>query len=1291
MKHLLPRTIAVLLCLCFLIGGIPAASASITSEKPATKGSYPVPAFRSQPIWEKIERGIPLAISHKSDWRNFPENSLLGFNSCINMGVDIIEVDFHVTKDGVPVALHDDNLRRMTNADTLIYIHEITWAQAKKYALEDGMGNKGENYILTAEDAKVLNSLPTYKSTVGTAKAGGTMPIARFDSVLELVNKQALLLMDKITTAEPFSYAYVCAKEWDMLDYVLFKGNYTITQLEPWFAAGAALWNKKHPTEPITAEDVKTSIVFEYNNTKPANIQALMDAGVRVIGLTAGVNASNESHMRNTLVPFCREKGIYLRCNTGDPSYMGTNAKVDSEIGWAELFDIGYTGVMTDRPGPLVNYIQERYRIRPASDRIDAEHFTNFNQDTYGFTVPEDWNSGKNKTVDNLTSKDTLTYANIEFDGTENILTAKAKGSNCSITVYLDGTATTNKVGTLKFNSSGYASTHVKIKPVTPGNHTVYLKFSGTVSLDQFRFTRGLYFGFSNERLARFRYQDKLYGSINYDTGNWFPRPASMSSAKLDNTAGTMSVNLTAGGNHYIQTGSVVGDRPLHYIPQTGDHFQIRLKISNAMPNDAATTMTAGIVYSTASSTDFSYGDRVVQTITKSQLNGEYFTITLPMNAAFTGATEITGFRLYFTNLAPISGKTSTITIDQVYIGPKAYLPQQDSLYFDFTDRDTDEMRYMTSLYGYQNFDNRQWLARTVTMRGAWYDHRASTLLARVTTGGNHYIQTGTTISERPLHYKPSDSDYLQMRLRIDNGTAYDESLPISIGIAYASPAYPDFRYHTTLRKDHPASVIDSGFFTVTIPMPSFFAEETEIQSLRIYVSNLAPKDGEAVIEVDSFYIGPKSTLPQPLYTVTFTNHDGAVLATEQAVHGEPVSYTGSIPTKAHDEECHYSFAGWNVSLNSITADTTAVAQFHAIPHSFVYSSIDATGHGVTCKNCSLIQTAPHSYVNGLCVCGETECGEPTEDPTLKLNHSLNLASDISVNLAIPKALLDGFDLSTVYVESTLDIYEGNRKTDTKTIRIMPTENEYYYLFTLNGLTAVQMGDSISSVLYGTKDGQVYYSPTDIYSIADYAYAQMNKTGISNSLKTLCADLLRYGSAAQIFKSYRTDALCDSAMTEAHRSYLSSTDSLSFGNTNAVLTDLEEPAITWAGKALNLESKIAVKYIINAQNYPGSLADLSLHISYTDLYGQPKTAILTELEPYNSDTKIYAYSFNGLLAAELRTILSAQVYAGDTPVSATLVYSPDTYGNNKTGALGDLCIALTAYSDSAKNYFLTQY
>ena len=146
------RTIAILLCLTLLFGILPVSAAELPEEKPETKGSYPVPSFGTQPIWEKIQRGLPVVVSHKTDWRNFPEASILGINSCLNMGVEIIEVDFHVTKDGVPVALHDDNLKRMTSATTVIYINEVTWAQAKKYALEDGMGNTGTSYILTAEE-----------------------------------------------------------------------------------------------------------------------------------------------------------------------------------------------------------------------------------------------------------------------------------------------------------------------------------------------------------------------------------------------------------------------------------------------------------------------------------------------------------------------------------------------------------------------------------------------------------------------------------------------------------------------------------------------------------------------------------------------------------------------------------------------------------------------------------------------------------------------------------------------------------------------------------------------------------------------------------------------------------------------------------------------------------------------------------------------------------------------------------------------------------------------------------
>lgn len=40
-----------------------------------------------------------VVISHRGDWRNFPENSIPAIESVIRMGVDVMELDLKMTKD----------------------------------------------------------------------------------------------------------------------------------------------------------------------------------------------------------------------------------------------------------------------------------------------------------------------------------------------------------------------------------------------------------------------------------------------------------------------------------------------------------------------------------------------------------------------------------------------------------------------------------------------------------------------------------------------------------------------------------------------------------------------------------------------------------------------------------------------------------------------------------------------------------------------------------------------------------------------------------------------------------------------------------------------------------------------------------------------------------------------------------------------------------------------------------------------------------------------------------------
>ena len=149
-------------------------------------------------------------------------------------------------------------------------------------------------------------------------------------------------------------------------------------------------------------------------------------------------------------------------------------------------------------------------------------------------------------------------------------------------------------------------------------------------------------------------------------------------------------------------------------------------------------------------------------------------------------------------------------------------------------------------------------------------------------------------------------------------------------------------------------------------------------------------------------------------------------------------------------------------------------------------------------------------------------------------------------------------------------------------------------------------------------------------------------------------------------------------------------NAVSFGSTNRVLEDLDHAPITWAGKVRNLGTKVALRFVFDPGEYTGEISELRLGISYTDIDRNLKIVTVGNSELYNETMGFYAFTVDSLLAAELRTVISAQIFLGDTPVSPTLQYSADTYGNNKTGSLLDLCKALFAYSDSARSYFAAQ-
>ena len=95
-----------------------------------------------------------------------------------------------------------------------------------------------------------------------------------------------------------------------------------------------------------------------------------------------------------------------------------------------------------------------------------------------------------------------------------------------------------------------------------------------------------------------------------------------------------------------------------------------------------------------------------------------------------------------------------------------------------------------------------------------------------------------------------------------------------------------------------------------------------------------------------------------------------------------------------------------------------------------------------------------------------------------------------------------------------------------------------------------------------------------------------------------------------------------------------------------------------------------------------------MKVTYQGSTGETKSVTVTGIETYNANNKQYSFTFYGLLASELRTVVDVAIYEGNTQLSETLCYSAESYAAKTANtALESLTRALFAYSDSAKAYF----
>ena len=71
--------------------------------------------------------------AHRGSKGNYPENSMLAFKKAIESGVDGLEFDIHMTKDGELVVIHDATLDRTTTGTG--FIKDYTLEEIRKFSI----------------------------------------------------------------------------------------------------------------------------------------------------------------------------------------------------------------------------------------------------------------------------------------------------------------------------------------------------------------------------------------------------------------------------------------------------------------------------------------------------------------------------------------------------------------------------------------------------------------------------------------------------------------------------------------------------------------------------------------------------------------------------------------------------------------------------------------------------------------------------------------------------------------------------------------------------------------------------------------------------------------------------------------------------------------------------------------------------------------------------------------------------------------------------------------------------
>ena len=257
-------------------------------------------------------------ISHRGDWRNYPENSIPAIESIIRMGVDMMELDVKMTKDSVMVLMHDKTINRMTNGKGLV--SDFTYDSLMTF-------NMKRAHNVTTDSIKV----PTLRQAFECCK----------DRILINVDHAHNYYKEIVELAE----------EMGMTGQVLMKGKKSIDQV----AADMAPYKNNLLYMPIIDinKEKGQQLFYDYVNRG-------------VVPMAFEVCWQENGEEMEKCVAEIKKMGSKLWVNTFWPSVCGGFGNdddaaldaVDPADVYGQYVEMGASLIQTDRPELLIKYLE---------------------------------------------------------------------------------------------------------------------------------------------------------------------------------------------------------------------------------------------------------------------------------------------------------------------------------------------------------------------------------------------------------------------------------------------------------------------------------------------------------------------------------------------------------------------------------------------------------------------------------------------------------------------------------------------------------------------------------------------------------------------------------------------------------------------------------------------------------------------------------------------------------------------------------------------------------------------